>query len=131
MPSIFTKIIKGEIPAIKVHEDEYTLAIMDIHPIQTGQILVFPKVEVGSVWELEPAIYRALMDSVQQAGQRIQVAFPDKLRVGVMVEGLEIRDHAHVKVFPFSTVAEFHNIPNANHTPSREELEALAQLLGF
>lgn len=130
MASIFTKIINGEIPSVKVHEDELTLAIMDINPIQKGQILVFPKVEIGSVWELPPLTYQALMDTVQKAGQRLEKVFNDKKRVGVIIEGLEVVDHAHVKVFPFSTASEFHAVPSSNQ-PSTQELLSLAQKLAF
>jgi len=130
MSSIFTMIINGEIPSVKVHEDELTLAIMDINPIQRGQILVFPKEEIGSVWELPPLTYRALMDTVQKAGQRLEKVFTDKKKVGVIIEGLEVVDHAHVKVFPFSTVSEFHVAPSSNK-PSTQELLSLAQKLAF
>ena len=75
MASIFTRIINGEIPCVKVHEDDLTLAIMDIHPIQPGQILVIPKEEVGSVWEMSEASYHALMATVQQAGKSIARVF--------------------------------------------------------
>ena len=131
MPSIFTRIINGEVPSIKVHEDERTLAIMDIHPIQRGQILVLPKAEIGTVWELGQEDYQALMSAVQSAGQKIRDAFPDKARVGVIIEGLEVTDHAHVKVFPFSTAKEFHNIPDPMKSPSEDELKQLARQLSF
>ncbi len=114
MASIFTRIIKGEIPSIKVHEDELTLAIMDINPIQPGQILVIPKKEIGDIWDLPGADYLALMHTVQMAGRKLREIFPDKAKVGVIVEGLEVTDHAHVKVFPFSTEEEFHARPSGS-----------------
>jgi histidine triad (HIT) family protein len=129
MSSIFTKIINGELPAVKVYEDSKTMAIMDINPIQIGQVLVFPKIEVGSIWELSDQDYLALMATVQKVGQKIKLAFPDKLRVGVMVEGLEVVDHAHVKVFPFSSVSEFHAQPVLR--PSQSELEKIANQLSI
>ncbi len=131
MPSLFTRIINGEIPCVKVHEDDLTLAIMDIHPIQPGQILVIPKEEVGSVWEMSEASYHALMATVQQAGKSIARVFPDKARVGLMVEGLEVADHAHVKVFPFSTIEEFHAQPGLTNSPTQAELKELAVRLAF
>lgn len=131
MPSLFTKIINGEIPSIKVHEDSRTLAIMDIYPIQRGQILIFPKLEISTVWDMPTEDYRALMDAVQEAGQKIQKVFPEKARVGVVIEGMQITDHAHVKVFPFSTISEFHHIPDPSDAPSQEDLEQLAQQLHF
>ncbi len=131
MSSIFTKIILGEIPSIKVHEDERSLAIMDINPIQPGQILVIPKREIGTIWDLDQDDYSALMATVQAAGRSLKRVFPDKSRVGMMVEGLEITDHAHVKVFPFSTLEEFHAMPETQTKPTNEELMVLADKLRF
>lgn len=131
MSSIFTRIIQGEIPCVKVHEDDDTLAIMDINPIQPGQVLVFPKEEVGSVWDLSPTSYSSLMATVQIAGQRLRAAFPEKRRVGVMIEGLEVSDHAHVKLFPFSSAEEFHAQPDPSKRPTNQEIEALAKKLAF
>lgn len=130
MPSIFTRIVNGEIPCHKVHEDEDTMAIMDINPIQLGQILVFPKQEVPTIWDMSEKSYQALMATVQQAGQSICRNFPDKARVGVMVEGLEVTDHAHVKVFPFSSVEEYHATPGVLK-PTQDELKQLATKLAF
>lgn len=129
--SIFTKIIRGEIPCHKVHEDELSLAIMDLYPIQPGQVLVFPKKQVGFVWDLDSADYQALMDTVQRAGQQIRQAFPDKKRVGVIIEGLDVVDHAHVKVFPFDDHAELCNVPDHNAEPDHEALAAIAKTLAF
>jgi histidine triad (HIT) family protein len=131
MTSIFAGIINGDIPSIKVHEDKDTLAIMDINPIQPGQILVLPKDEVPTVWDLSPDNYQALMSTVQKAGQRLRKVFPDKFRVGVMIEGLEVTDHAHVKVFPFSSIEEYHARPSLKSQPSVEQLESLAKKLRF
>lgn len=128
MASIFTKIINGELPSVKVHEDENTLAIMDINPIQKGQILVFPKAEVGTVWDLSDKDYAALMRTVKDAGISIRRVFPQKARVGVMIEGLEVTDHAHVKVFPFSSIEEYHASSKRVNT---KELEELAAKLAF
>lgn len=127
MASIFTLIVEGEIPSIKVHEDSKTLAIMDINPIQTGQILVIPKMEAATVWDLNSEDYQALMDTVQNAGRSLRNVFPDK-KVGVMIEGLEVVDHAHVKVFPFSTAKEYHSIAKQADT---RDLKSLATKLAF
>ena len=131
MASIFTKIINGEIPSVKVHEDDLTYAIMDINPIQPGQILVFPKQEVGTIWDLNDETYQALMASVKMAGKKLRQVIKDKARVGIIVEGLEVTDHAHIKVFPFSTAKEFHNQSNDSLKPTTEELRQLASKLAF
>ncbi len=129
--SIFTQIINGEIPCHKVYEDDQTLALMDIRPIQPGQVLVVPKQQVSFVWQLDPATYRALMDTVQKIGQRLQQAFPKKARVGVIIEGLDVANHAHVKVFPFDDDKEFRNIPDATAEPDHASLAEIAKKLAF
>jgi histidine triad (HIT) family protein len=126
--SIFTKIIKGELPFHKVYEDEKTLAFLDIYPIQTGQVLVVPKKQVGFVWDLDDEDYVALMRTAKIVGTKLREAFPDKDRVGMMVEGLDVTDHAHVKVFPFSAGGEFRELPTHDE-PNHDALAALAEKL--
>lgn len=126
--SIFTKIIKGEIPCYKVYEDERTLAFMDIHPIQRGQVVVVPKRQVGFVWDLEDDEYAALMLGVKKVGRKLREVFPEKDRVGVMIEGLEVADHAHVKVFPFSAGGEYRALPTKDE-PDYGDLAQLADKL--
>lgn len=129
-PSIFTKIIDGEIPCHKVYEDEDSFAFLDINPVQPGQVLVVPKKQVSFVWGLDDADYHALMATVKKVGERLQELFPEKERVGVMIEGLDVANHAHVKVFPFSR-GEYRSLPNQKTAPSPEELAELAEKLRF
>lgn len=127
--SIFTKIIKGDIPSVKVYEDELTLAFMDIQPIQPGQVVVVPKSQVANIWDLSPADYQALMATVQKVGAKMRNVFTDKQYVGVNIEGLGVKDHAHVKVFPFNNGEEYHNDPNSNPVQTADQLEVYAQKL--
>lgn len=127
--SIFTKIIKGEIPCHKVYEDAHTFAFLDIHPIQSGQVLVVPKKQIGFVWNMESQDYQALMQTVQKVGRQLQEVFPDKARIGVIIEGLDVADHAHVKLFPFSTDQEFRNAPDQTAEPDHVALSENARLI--
>lgn len=127
--SIFTKIIKGEVPSYKVYEDADTLAFLDIHPIQPGQVLVVPKKQVGFVWDIDTPDYINLMQTVQKVGRRLREVFADKARVGVIIEGLDVEDHAHVKVFPFSTDEEFCNRPDPAAEPNHTALSEIQQKL--
>jgi histidine triad (HIT) family protein len=129
--SIFTKIIKGEIPCHKVYEDDKTFAFMDIHPIQPGHVLVVPKQQIGFVWDMTSDDYHSLMNTVQKVGQRIREVFPEKARVGVMIEGLDVSDHAHVKVFPFNTPAEYRSVPDMSTEPDHDLLAEFAEKLAF
>lgn len=130
-PSIFTQIINGEIPCHKVYEDDKTFAFLDIYPIQPGQVLVVPKTQVGFVWDLPAGDYQALMSTVQKVGLRIRDVFSDKSRVGIMVEGLDVSNHAHVKVFPFSKDEEYRNTPDRTAEPNHDELAEIAAKLAF
>jgi histidine triad (HIT) family protein len=130
-PSIFTQIINGDIPSHKVYEDEKTLVILDIHPIQPGQVLVVPKEQVGFVWDMNSEDYLSLMATVHKVGQRLRAVFPEKKRVGVIVEGLDVTDHAHVKVFPFSDDKEFRNVPDPEGSVDHDALAVIAERLRF
>ncbi len=68
--SIFTKIIKGEIPCHKVYEDAQTLAFLDIHPVQPGHMLVIPKQQIEFVWDLPDEIYQALMMTTKKSSPK-------------------------------------------------------------
>lgn len=128
--SIFTKIIKGEIPCHKVYEDDRTFAFLDIHPIQPGHVLVVPKRQVEFVWDLEDEDYTALMAAAKRVARRLREVFPDKSRVAMHIEGLDVA-HAHLKIFPFDTDAEFHNHPDQSAEPDHQALAAMAQKLSF
>lgn len=123
--SIFTKIIRGEVPCHKIYEDELTFAFLDIHPIQPGHTLVIPKKQVDLLWDLEPKDYQAVMATTRKVARRLHEVFPEKQRVGVHIEGLDV-PHAHVKVFPFSTPEEFHAHPDMAAEPDHEALAQLA-----
>lgn len=128
--SIFTKIIKGEITCHKIFEDDKTFAFLDIHPVQPGNVLVVPKKQVAFVWDLEEADYQALMRTAKRVAERLRQVFPDKSRVALQIEGLDVA-HAHLKLFPFSTSAEFHNLPDVSAEPDHEALAAIAKKLAF
>jgi len=126
--SIFTKIIKGEIPCHKVYEDDKTFAFLDIHPIQPGNVLVVPKDQVEFVWDLPEDDYQALMAAAQQIALKMREVFPDKSRVAMHIEGLDVA-HGHLKLFPFNTDEEFHHHPDASQEPDHAALAQLAAKL--
>ncbi len=125
--SVFSKIIKGEIPCHKVYEDEKTFAFLDIHPKTEGHVLVIPKKEVDHLWDLPDEDYIALMKTTKKIAERIrQVLKPG--RVGMQVEGVGV-SHAHVHVFPFNSVEEYHYIPDPNAKPDHAKLAEVAKKL--
>lgn len=121
--TIFTKIIKGELPCHKVYEDDRVLAFMDIHPIQTGMVVVVSKSQVDHVSDLPDDDYLALMAAVKRISLSMREVFPGT-RAAAQIEGFEV-PHAHVKLFPIRTGAEFHGYPDEGE-PDHEALAALA-----
>lgn len=126
--SIFTKIIRGEIPSHKVYEDEHAYAFMDIHPVQPGHVLVVSKRQVENFYELPDNEYQALMASVKRVAKRLQTHFPAKRRIAVIIEGLDV-PHVHVKVFPIDSPSDLRHIPDENSEPDHKALAALAEAL--
>src|SRR5690625_6775027 len=90
MASIFTKIIKGEIPAHKVAETEKFLAFLDISPNTKGHTLCIPKEEVDKVWDLDEETYMELMAFSRKVALAIEKII-DCNRVGLVVVGFEVR----------------------------------------
>ena len=127
--SIFTKIIKGEIPCHKVYEDEHTLAFLDIHPVQPGHTLVIPKKQVEFIWDLENDDYAAVMATVKAVGVRLRelLAAP---YVGVKVVGVDV-PHAHVHLIPFTTSEEYNTVVDMAVEPDHAFLATMAEKLHF
>jgi histidine triad (HIT) family protein len=127
--SIFTKIIKGDIPSHKVYEDEGTFAFLDIHPIVDGHTLVIPKKQVEFVWDLDDDDYQALMTTVKKVARHLRETL-DVPYVGIQVIGVDV-PHAHVQLIPFTDVREYHNRADMNAEPNHEKLAAIAAKLAF
>lgn len=126
--TIFTKIIHGDLPCHKVYEDESTLAFLDIHPVQFGHVLVVPKRQVEDFYDLSDKEYQALMATVQKVARKLHQHFPNKKRIAMVVEGLDV-PHAHVKLFPIDTADDLRHIPDMSEDPDHKVLSVLAQSL--
>ena len=83
--SVFTKIIKGEIPAHRVYEDEKTIAIMDISPIQPGHVLVIPKTQVEDFYNLSNEDYTALFKTVKKVSTKLKQVLPSKKKITMKI----------------------------------------------
>ena len=127
--SIFTKIIKGEIPSHKIYEDEKTYAFLDIHPKTPGHTLVVPKKQVEFVWDLDVEDYIAVMETAKKVANRMREVL-DTRYVGEAVVGDEV-PHAHVHVYPFSTKAEVQSFPDPNGEVDNDTLAEMAKKLAF
>lgn len=98
MDSIFTKIIKREIPAEIIFEDEYAIVIPDKFPSMPGQLLVVSKRQVSYVFDLSDTEYTALMLTTKKAAAALDTTFKT-LRTCVIIEGFEV-PHVHVRLYP-------------------------------
>jgi histidine triad (HIT) family protein len=130
--SIFTKIIKGEIPSHKIYEDDYTYAFMDIRPLTPGHVLIVTKNQIDHLWDLDDESYQHLMATTKKIALRIRKVIRPP-RVGMNVEGFGV-PHIHVHVYPLykgleSTMADYISRPDQN--TSDDELAEMAKKLAF
>lgn len=126
--SIFTKIIRGEIPSHKIYEDEKTYVFLNIHPSVEGHTLVIPKKQVQFLWDLEEEDYVAVMTTAKKVANRLKEVLNPPF-VGEKVVGLDV-PHAHVHLIPFTTMHEFDGHETEDE-PDHQALAALAERLAF
>ena len=127
MPSIFTKIINGEIPCYKVAENDKYIAFLDISPLTKGHTLVIPKKEIDYILDLDDETYLGLMEFAKTVGVAIKKAIPCN-RLSIQVIGLEV-PHAHVHLIPINTMSDC-NFTNPKLKLSKEEFEEISQKIG-
>ncbi|MEM0997424.1 MAG: HIT family protein [Bacteroidota bacterium] len=123
MPSIFSKIVAGEIPSHKVAETEDFLAFLDINPLAEGHTLVIPKKEVDYIYDLDESTYIGLQLFAKIVAEAIGKVIECK-RVGVAVVGLEV-PHCHIHLVPLNNIADL-NFAKEKLKFSPEELAATA-----
>jgi len=104
MASIFTKIIKREIPAYIVAEDENHIAFLDIFPTAKGHVLVVPKKETDKIFDLSEQEYLDLMKFTRKVAKAQEKVF-DVNRIGMAVIGLEV-PHVHVHLIPINKMSD-------------------------
>lgn len=104
MPSVFTKIIKGEIPCHKIAETDLFLAFLDIRPLAAGHTLVIPKEEVDYIFDLDDYLLSSLMLFAKKVSKAVEAAVPCK-RIGLAVVGLEV-PHVHIHLIPIENVQD-------------------------
>lgn len=124
--TIFSRIVKGEIPSYKVAEDENYYAFLDINPLQRGHVLVIPKVEDDYIFNLDEKTYQGLMLFARRVAIAIKEAIPCK-RVGVAVLGMEV-PHVHVHLVPMQNERDM-LFSNPKLQLSNEEMTEIASLI--
>jgi len=123
MASIFTRIIKGEIPCYKIAETEDCLAFLDVLPLAKGHVLVIPKKEVDFYYDLDDDLFQKVNALAKKVSHAIKKTVPCE-RIGVSVIGLEV-PHAHVHLVPINTLADL-NFTKERVKLSPEEFQKLA-----
>ena len=117
MATIFSRIIKGEIPSYKIAEDEKFYAFLDISPRVKGHTLVVPKLEVDYIFDIEDDLLADMIGFSKKVAKAIKAAVPCK-RIGVMVLGLEV-PHAHIHLLPLQSENDM-NLSNPKLTLTDE-----------
>ncbi len=124
---VFCKIIKGEIKAHKVYEDEKHLAFMDAFPSIKGQVLVVPKKHVRNYLDMEEKDYKQLLSTARRVAKRMKEVLKPRI-VALIIEGLDV-PHVHVKLYPLQE-GQYLGIPMGKKA-SETELENLSNKLKF
>jgi histidine triad (HIT) family protein len=125
MPSIFTRIINGEIPCYKIAEDDNFLAFLDVNPNAKGHTLCVPKQEIDKLFDIEDDLYLSLMQFSKKIATALEKTVPCK-RIGMAVIGLEV-PHAHVHLIPLTEMDEMRFQNKVSLT--KEEFETLAKAI--
>jgi histidine triad (HIT) family protein len=124
MPTVFTRIIRGEIPSYKIAEDERFYAFLDINPLKEGHTLVVPKQETDYIFDLGDDVLAGMIVFTRKVAAAIREAVPCN-RIGMAVLGLEV-PHAHIHLVPMDSMEDvnFRN-PKLKFTP--DEFNATAE----
>ena len=124
MASIFTKIIRGELPGRFLWRDERAVALLTIEPIRPGHALVVPVQEVEHWLELEPELAAHLMVVAQAVGRAQMKVFSPR-RVGMMIVGIDV-PHVHLHTVPMDGLAAL-DFSRANRSPKSEDMDDAAE----
>jgi len=126
MSTIFSKIVRGDIPCYKVAENDEYLAFLDVNPLVKGHVLVVPKLEVDYIFDLEDSVLSGLILFSKEVAIKIKKVFPCE-KIGVTVIGLEV-PHAHVHLVPMNEMKDMSFLQPKLKLAS-EELEIISQLI--
>jgi len=124
MATIFSKIIKGEIPSYRIAENEDYFAFLDINPLKAGHTLIIPKKETDYIFDLEDVCLSGMILFSKKVAQAIKTAVPCN-RIAVVILGLEV-PHAHIHLIPMDTMEDV-NFKNKKLKFSPEEFKEIAE----
>ncbi len=122
MSTIFSKIIKGEIPCYKIAENDNYFAFLDIRPMAKGHVLVIPKHETDYLFDLDDNVLSEMIVYSKKIAKAMQQAVPCK-RIGLMVLGMEV-PHAHIHLIPIDAERDM-NLSNPRLQLSPDEFQQI------
>jgi len=128
MTSIFTRIIKGEIPSYKIAESNDCFAFLDINPLAKGHTLIIPKKEVDYILDVDDDLYKALFLFAKQVGRAIESVI-DCERIGMIVFGLDV-PHAHIHLIPINKASDM-SFSSPKLKLSNEEFTKIAESISW
>ena len=123
MSSVFSKIVRNEIPSFKIHENDNFLAFLDINPLKRGHTLVIPKKEVDYIFDIATEEYLQLWEFTQVISKAMKKVISCK-RISIVVIGLDV-PHAHIHLIPIDDVSEI-NFNSPKIPLSNEEMNKIA-----
>lgn len=127
MATIFSKIIKGEIPCYKIAENENYLAFLDVNPLSKGHTLVIPKIENDYIFDLDDQMLAGLMLFAKPIAKALDKTMNCK-RVGIAVIGLEV-PHTHIHLIPINYVSDINFANKKLHFSTEEYIEITKKII--
>jgi len=126
MPSIFSKIVRNEIPSYKVYENENFLAFLDINPLKKGHTLVIPKIEVDYIFDLKSKEYQELWNFAKLVAKGMKRVIKCE-RISIVVMGLEV-PHAHIHLIPLDSMQDI-DFSQPKLNLSTDQMNKIASLI--
>ncbi len=123
--SLFTKIIRGDIPSHKIYEDDKTYAFLDIMPVQPGHVLVVPKTQTDKFYDLSDMDYAELFASVKLIARHMETILGKRIMMQII--GVDV-PHAHVHLIPADSTDEFRALPPKKPADDAELAKMAAKL---
>lgn len=124
MPTLFTRIINGEIPCYKIAEDDNFFAFLDIMPLAPGHVLVVPKKQIDYIFDVDDELLSGILPFAKKIAIAMEKVIPCE-RIGISVIGLEV-PHAHVHLIPLRTMDDI-NFSRPKLKMSDKELAEIAE----
>lgn len=124
MSTVFSKIINGEIPSYKVHENDEFIAFLDVFPVSKGHVLVIPKKETDYIFDIEDSAYSRMWQFAKKVAEALKLSINCK-RIGISVIGLEVA-HAHIHLIPIDNLEDM-NFSKPKMSFSKHEFEEIAK----